>query len=221
MKMSRAAIIYMPKTASPKNRRILRRHCTIRKEFRLRGCREFFGIKLAGKSGANLILDMKKINTFIAMAVSCIALLIAPDTSIEAKSHSPRKAGQQKKSETEKVIKAREISTEEFNKLVFDMTKAEMPFMSKTPVIVDFTAKWCGPCQRIAPILDELAKEYDGRIAIYKVDVDKNQELAKEFNVRSIPAVLYISGDGKRSMTVGMRDKSKFQKEIETILQVR
>ena len=180
-----------------------------------------FGIKLAGKSGANLILDMKKINTFIAMAVSCIALLIAPDTSIEAKSHSPRKAGQQKKSETEKVIKAREISTEEFNKLVFDMTKAEMPFMSKTPVIVDFTAKWCGPCQRIAPILDELAKEYDGKIAIYKVDVDKNQELAKEFNVRSIPAVLYISGDGKRSMTVGMRDKAKFQKEIETILQVR
>ena len=164
---------------------------------------------------------MKKINTFIAMAVSCIALLIAPDTSIEAKSHSPRKAGQQKKNETEKVIKAREISTEEFNKLVFDMTKAEMPFMSKTPVIVDFTAKWCGPCQRIAPILDELAKEYDGKIAIYKVDVDKNQELAKEFNVRSIPAVLYISSDGKRSMTVGMRDKAKFQKEIETILMVR
>jgi hypothetical protein len=53
MKMSRAEIIYMPKTASPKNKRIFRKRCTIRKEFRLRGCREFFGIKLAGKSGAN------------------------------------------------------------------------------------------------------------------------------------------------------------------------
>ena len=152
------------------------------------------------------------------MAVSCIALLIAPDTSIEAKSHSPRKAGQQKKSETEKVIKAREITSEEFNKLVYDMTKAERVMLSDKPVIVDFTAKWCGPCQRIAPILDELAKEYEGKIVIYKVDVDKNQELAKEFNVRSIPAVLYIPLKGKPSMTVGLRDKSKFQKEIETIL---
>ena len=161
---------------------------------------------------------MKRIHTIIAMVVSCAALMTSASMSAEARNNVKV---QKKGTPQQTVIKAREITSEEFNKLVFDMTKAEMPFMSKTPVIVDFTAKWCGPCQRIAPILDELAKEYDGKIAIYKVDVDKNQELAKEFNVRSIPAVLYISGEGKRSMTVGMRDKSKFQKEIETILQVK
>ena len=158
---------------------------------------------------------MKRIHTIIAMVVSCAALMTSACISAEARNNEKV---QKKGTPQQTVIKAREITSEEFNKLVYDMTKAERVMLSDKPVIVDFTAKWCGPCQRIAPILDELAKEYEGKIVIYKVDVDKNQELAKEFNVRSIPAVLYIPLKGKPSMTVGLRDKSKFQKEIETIL---
>lgn len=158
---------------------------------------------------------MKRIHTIIAMVLSCAALMTSACISAEARNNEKV---QKKGTPQQTVIKAREITSEEFNKLVYDMTKAERVMLSDKPVIVDFTAKWCGPCQRIAPILDELAKEYEGKIVIYKVDVDKNQELAKEFNVRSIPAVLYIPLKGKPSMTVGLRDKSKFQKEIETIL---
>ena len=98
------------------------------------------------------------------------------------------------------------------------MNKEELVFLGDRPAIVDFTATWCGPCQRIAPILDELAVEYDGKIVIYKVDIDKNRDLAKSFNVSSIPAVLYIPLNGEPVMTVGSRDKGKFTSEIETLL---
>ena len=89
---------------------------------------------------------------------------------------------------------------------------------SSKPLVVDFWATWCGPCQRIAPILDELAAEYDGQIVIYKVDIDKERELAKAFSISSIPAVLYIPMDGEPVITIGSRGKEKFKKEIETIL---
>lgn len=111
-----------------------------------------------------------------------------------------------------------ELNAETFKKNVYDTTQEELIFLGNKPAIVDFTATWCGPCQRIAPILDELAAEYDGKIVIYKVDIDKNRQLAKEFNVSSIPAVLYIPLNGEPVMTVGARDKGKFRAEIETIL---
>lgn len=111
-----------------------------------------------------------------------------------------------------------ELNAETFKKNVYDLTQEELVFLGNKPAIVDFTATWCGPCQRIAPILDELAAEYDGKIVIYKVDIDKNRQLAKEFNVSSIPAVLYIPLNGEPVMTVGARDKGKFRAEIETIL---
>ena len=84
---------------------------------------------------------------------------------------------------------------------------------------IDFTASWCGPCQRIAPVLEELAKEYEGQIVIYKVDVDKEKGLAQAFNVSSIPAVLYIPVGGEEPvMTVGARGKERFKEEIHTLL---
>ena len=111
-----------------------------------------------------------------------------------------------------------ELTADTFQTKVYDLNKEELVFLGDKPAIVDFTATWCGPCQRIAPILDELANEYDGKIVIYKVDIDKNRDLAKAFNVSSIPAVLYIPMNEEPVMTVGSRDKGKFTTEIETIL---
>lgn len=111
-----------------------------------------------------------------------------------------------------------ELNADTFKTKVYDISQEELVFLGDKPAIVDFTATWCGPCQRIAPVLDELSAEYDGKIVIYKVDIDKNRELAKAFKVSSIPAVLYIPLNGEPVMTIGARDKGKFRSEIQTLL---
>lgn len=112
----------------------------------------------------------------------------------------------------------KELNAESFTKQVFDMDSENLVFLGDKPTIVDFTASWCGPCQRISPILEELAKEYEGQITIYKVDVDKEKGLAHAFNVSSIPAILYIPLEGEPVMTVGARGKERFKEEIKTLL---
>lgn len=112
-----------------------------------------------------------------------------------------------------------ELNSESFNALVYDMQKEGLKFLGDKPAIVDFTASWCGPCQKIAPILEELAAEYGEDINIYKVNVDKERALAQAFNVSSIPAILYIPANGEEPvMTVGARGKEKFKEEIGTLL---
>ena len=111
-----------------------------------------------------------------------------------------------------------ELNSETFNEKVYDMTLPELAYLGNKPAIVDFTATWCGPCQRIAPILEELADEYKKDIVIYKVDIDKERGLAEAFNVSSIPAVMYIPLDGDPTMTIGARGKEKFKQEIKTLL---
>lgn len=111
-----------------------------------------------------------------------------------------------------------ELTSEQFSQVVYDIDGDDMKYLGSKPAIVDFTATWCGPCRSIAPILEELAKEYEGQIVVYKVDVDKCRDVATAFGISSIPAVLYIPLDGEPSMTIGARNKSKFQNEIDKIL---
>ncbi len=117
----------------------------------------------------------------------------------------------------EKSVK--ELSAKEFKVKVYDIKADDMKYLGDKPAIVDFTATWCGPCQRIAPILEELAAEYGDDIVIYKVDIDKERELAQAFGISSIPAILYIpTGSKEPVMTVGSRNKDKFKEEIKTHL---
>lgn len=112
-----------------------------------------------------------------------------------------------------------ELTNETFKIKVYEIGTEGLKYLGDKPAIVDFNATWCGPCQRIAPILNELAKEYAGQILIYKVDVDKCPEIAQAFNIQSIPALLYIPTDGKEPvMTIGARDKARFKEEIDKIL---
>lgn len=111
-----------------------------------------------------------------------------------------------------------ELTSEEFSKKIDDLKDEAFIYLGDKPAIVDFNATWCGPCRRIAPILEELAAEYDGQIVIYKVDVDKCPDAANAFGIQSIPAILYIPTDAEPQMTIGSRTKAQFQKEINTIL---
>lgn len=154
-------------------------------------------------------------NIFKTAACAAIAMIsIAACGNAGASNSSDKK--EEKKTQQTAVT---ELNSEGFNTKVYNLTQSELKYLGDKPAIVDFTASWCGPCQRIAPILEELAKEYEGQIVIYKVDIDKERGLAQAFNVSSVPSVLFIpGGDADPVMTVGARDKGKFKTEIDTIL---
>ena len=100
----------------------------------------------------------------------------------------------------------------------FETRPEEWKYLGDKPAIVDFYAAWCGPCKAIAPILEELAVEYDGQIAVYKVDTDREQELAAAFGIRSIPSLLFIPMEGKPQMAHGAMPKAAFREAIDNVL---
>ncbi len=100
----------------------------------------------------------------------------------------------------------------------FEKNPNEWKYEGDKPAIVDFYATWCGPCKMIAPILEELAGEYDGQIVIYKIDTDKEQELAAAFGIRSIPTLLFIPAEGQPQMATGAMSKADFKKAIDSVL---
>lgn len=111
------------------------------------------------------------------------------------------------------------LSKNTFIEKVFDYeNNKEWNFQGQLPCLIDFYADWCGPCKMVAPILEELAKEYDGKINIYKVDTEAEQELAAVFGIRSIPSLLFCPVDGAPQMAMGALPKDTFKQAIQDIL---
>lgn len=94
----------------------------------------------------------------------------------------------------------------------------EWKYLGDKPAIIDFYASWCGPCKVIAPILEELAVEYSGKIYIYKVNTEEEEELASVFGIRSIPSLLFVPMYGNPQMAQGAMPKSAFKDAIERVL---
>ncbi len=119
-------------------------------------------------------------------------------------------------------MKTRHISKQEFLREVanYEANPDKFVFLGRRPVLIDFYASWCGPCKALAPILDELTEEYAGRVDIYKVNVDEEEELAAKFNVRSIPTLLFIPLKGQPQITSGVMPKSTLKEAIEKVLLV-
>ena len=113
------------------------------------------------------------------------------------------------------------LTTQEFKDLVFDYTKhKEWVFEGNRPAIIDFYADWCGPCKMVAPILEELSVEYEGKLDIYKVDTEAQQELSSVFQIRSIPSMLFIPKDKQPTMQAGALPKHTLKDVIEKELLV-
>jgi thioredoxin 1 len=101
---------------------------------------------------------------------------------------------------------------------VTDATFAAEVLGSDIPVLVDFWAEWCGPCHRIAPVLEELANEYEGRIRIVKLDADNNPQTVRDYNVMSMPTLTVFRGGQVVSQVVGAHPKSRLRAQIDEVL---
>ena len=89
---------------------------------------------------------------------------------------------------------------------------------SKIPVLVDFWAQWCGPCRMVAPVIEELAQEYEGRVSFGKVDVDQNPKIASQYGVMSIPTLILFKDGKPVSNIVGFRPKAQLKQSLDDVL---
>jgi len=113
------------------------------------------------------------------------------------------------------------LTKETFLSKVFNYEVSKVwKFEGNKPCIIDFYADWCGPCKMVAPVLEELAKEYEGKLDVYKIDTEKETELASVFGIRSIPSLLFVPKDGQPQMAMGALPKDSFIKAFKDILGV-
>lgn len=148
---------------------------------------------------------MKKVLVMVALVMISVIVYAFNDS---------RETNQGKKEVTgnsEVVVMNKEM----FLKDVFDYEKSkEWNYKGNKPAIIDLYADWCGPCRQTAPIMKELAKEYAGKIVIYKVNVDKQKELAALFNATSIPLFVFIPMKGDPQLFRGAADKATYKKRL-------
>jgi thioredoxin 1 len=113
------------------------------------------------------------------------------------------------------------LTKESFKEKVFNFeANKDWKFEGELPCLIDFYADWCGPCKTVAPILEELAQEYDGKLNIYKVDTEDQRELAGMFGIQSIPSLLFVPKEGMPQMAMGALPKETFEKAIADVLSV-
>ena len=114
------------------------------------------------------------------------------------------------------------LTKEAFKEKVFNYEKGDQgwAFEGARPAIVDFYADWCGPCRAVAPVLDQISKEYEGRVDVYKVNTDKEPEIAQAFGVSSIPTILFIPTEGQPQVSQGAMPKNSFVQAISDIFRI-
>ena len=112
------------------------------------------------------------------------------------------------------------LTKDEFLKKVsnYEANPGTWKFLGDKPAVVDFYAQWCGPCKALSPILEEVSNEYEGKVDIYKVDVDEEEELSAAFGIRTIPTLLFIPMNETPKVMVGGLPKNKLKEAIDSIL---
>jgi len=171
-------------------------------------------------------MKMKKLLFILAVAVISLQSCNAGQAKNKGNENNPKETP----AETVSQSSAAEGGTVKLNKAKFlaevwdyENSPKEWKYKGTKPALIDFYADWCGPCKIAAPILEELSGEYAGKITIYKIDTQVEQELAAVFGIQGIPAFLYIPIDGKPSMTSGIArskedTKKMFKENIDNML---
>jgi thioredoxin len=163
---------------------------------------------------------MKKLMLTLPMFFLMVISLEACNGTSSAKEKNEGEPVVAKSESTTSNGEAISITRDQFLAKIMDYTKGNenMKYLGDKPAIVDFWASWCGPCRIASPILDELAKEYAGRIYVYKVDTQKEQQISAEIGIQSIPTFLFFPMDGKPFITQGIartpEETKKMFKEI-------
>jgi thioredoxin len=113
-------------------------------------------------------------------------------------------------------VMAEHLTKETFLNKVFNYEQnKEWKFEGNIPCVIDFWAPWCGPCKAVGPVIDELSKEYEGKVNFYKVNTDEEQELAGAFGIRSIPSLLFVPMSGQPKMAVGALPKDAMKQAVQ------
>ena len=148
----------------------------------------------------------------LGIALACLPFFFA----CQAK----EQPAQPEKSVKVQTVKPRHLTKAEFLAKVanFEKTPDRWEFLGARPCSVDFYATWCGPCRKLAPILEEIATEYAGKIDVYKIDVDKEPQLAALFGVQSIPTLLFCPMKNQPQIAAGFMDKETLQRAIKEVL---
>ena len=148
------------------------------------------------------------------------SLMLAAIFTISAGNNKENKTVENNQSKEVKKMGTIHLTKAEFLTKVanYEANPTEWKYLGDKPCIIDFYASWCGPCKTIAPILEDLAKEYEGQIYIYKIDTEAEQELAAAFGIRSIPSILFCPIGEAPQMAQGALPKEAFKKAIMEVL---
>ena len=154
-----------------------------------------------------------RIKHVIGIVFTCMVFIFSCQAQSSTESHAGKNKQEQK-------IKPRHLTKAEFLSKVanYEKTPDKWEYLGSKPCIIDFYATWCGPCRKLAPILEEIAGEYAGKIDIYKVDTEKEEGLAASFGIRSIPSLLFCPMKGQPQMAKGAMGKADFKKAINEVL---
>ena len=147
-----------------------------------------------------------------------LSLLISSIFFVNCRSEKGNKSEATKPGEANVV----HLTTAEFKKMVFNYeVNKDWKYEGTQPAIVDFYADWCAPCRQLAPLLEEIAKEYNGKIIVYKVDTEKERELTQNMNISGLPTLLFIPAQGKPQMSMGLIPKETLVKAVNEVLLIK
>lgn len=152
-----------------------------------------------------------------------IAFLTSCGSSDNNKKEDNKKEANTEATNSESTANASLVKVLDYNHFIknvwdFEANANEFVFKGERPCVIDFYATWCGPCKRVAPIFEQLAKEYDGKVDFYKVDTDKNQKLAMVLQIKNIPTMFFMKANAQPEKTVGAYDEAHYREIIEKML---